>query len=537
MAESRKNFKIIISATDKASGPLKLTQQRIKKIGASMKRVGRSLTMGLSAPILAFGGFTIRAAAKFEQEMNKVKGLTKATADEFEQLNDLAKELGSTTQFSASEAAGAMEKMAKAGFSVENILTGLPPILELAAASSVELAEAGELASGMMKGFGIDVGGLSRMNDKLVTANISTLTSLSDIVETLAEIAPLSRNMGQDFGEVAAAAGFMGDALLKGGRGGVALRTIMLSLTSATPKANAVLNKLKIKKSSIINSKNQLTSLIAVVKQLEEAGADVQDVGDIFGRRGVTPMMALIEAGSVQLQALKDEINAEAAIGESGRQAAIRMAGAAGAMLEFKSAVEGLQIAIGETGLLKSFENLTRRFTSWLQAMSNAERATLKNWVIFAALVAIIGPLVVIIGVVATAIAGFTSGVWIAIAVITGLIALGSLLLTFWEPVADFFIGLGEILRTVFEAFDTGFAFIGGLLPDFLKFDQAQLDQFSSASFGGQGSPSFIGPLPADFAGKLAIKVESDTPVTVTKLESSGEVEIDVDSGPGMSGI
>jgi len=140
MATTRKKFRIIITAENKASAPLKLVQQQMKKIGQSMRRLGRSMAIGLTAPILAFGGFTIKAAANFEQAMNRVRGITRANADEFARLNDLAKELGRTTQFSASEAAGAMEELARAGFDVEATLTALPAVLELAASSGIDSA-------------------------------------------------------------------------------------------------------------------------------------------------------------------------------------------------------------------------------------------------------------------------------------------------------------------------------------------------------------------------------------------------------------
>ena len=538
MAASRKKFRIIITAENKASAPLKVVQQRIKKIGQSMRRVGRSMTMGLSAPILAFGGFTIKAAANFEQAMNRVRGVTRANADEFKLLNDQAKLLGRTTQFSASQAAGAMEAMAKAGFNVEEVMVALPDVLELAASSGVELAEAAKLGAGMLSGFGFEANQLTMVNDKLVTANLATLTSLGSIVESLKEVAPLANTMGLDFGEVAAAAGFMGDALLEGGRGGVALKTIISQLTNATPDAERALVRLGIPKKQLIDSADNLTSFVEVVKALEDSGAGIKDFFTIFGKRGAPAVAALVNKGSAALQALTDEINSEAAIGEAGRQAEIRMEGAAGAMLEFKSAVEGLQIAIGDSGLLGAFTETVTGITRFTQGLSQSNPGMLLTGTIIAGLVAIVGPLILLIGLAATAFAAFTAPVWITIAVVMALIAAAALLIKFWEPVKDFFIGLGEIITGFFSGLDAAFSTVRGLLPDFLMnaiaFDVG--GQLATAGDGG-GSIPLPPPAQAEVTGQIGLKVESDVPVSVTTLETSGDVELAVDSGPGMGGF
>ena len=538
MAGSRKKFRIIITAENKASAPLKVVQQQIKKIGQSMRRVGRSMTMGLSAPILAFGGFTIKVAADFEASMNRVRGLTKATGEDFEKLRNQAKLLGRTTQFSASQAAEAMEEMAKTGFSTTQVYEALPGVLQLAAASSVDLGEAAGLASGLLKGFGMEASEMTRINDVLVTTNISTKTQLIDLAETLKEIAPLANGMGLELGEVAASAGFMGDALMEGGRGGIALRNIMLSLTAATPEAQSTLNKLKIPRANLIDSEGNLKSMIAVVRELERAGAGVEDFKDIFGKRGVTPMMALVNRGAEALQDLTDKINGDESVGEAARQAAIRMEGAAGAMLEFKSAVEGLQIAIGDSGLLRDFTETLEGITRFTQGLSESDRALLRTGTIVAGLVAIVGPLILLIGVAATVFAAFTAPVWITIAAVMALIAAAALLIKFWEPVKAFFIGLGEIITGFFTGLDSAFSTVRGLLPDFLT-NAIALDvggQFATAADGG-GSIPVPPPAQAEVAGQIGIQIESDVPARVTTLETSGDVEISVDSGPGMGGF
>lgn len=542
MAGGKKHFTIIISAIDKASKPLNKTRRQIAGIGKSMARTGRTMAIGLTAPILAFGGFTIKTAANFESSMNRVRGITKANKEEFELLNEQAKLLGSTTQFTASQSADAMEAMAKTGFSVEEIYAALPGVLQLAAASNVDLGEAAKLSAGLLKGFNMEASEMETINDALVTANLSTNTTLVSIAETLKEIAPLATSFGMDLGEVAAAAGFMGDALLEGGRGGVALRTIMLAITNATPAAQRVLDRLKIPRENLVDTEGNLKSLIAVADELQRAGATVEDLGTIFGKRGVTPMTALVNRGSEALQGLKDKINGPDSVGEAARQAKIRMEGSTGAMLEFKSAVEGLQIAIGDAGLLGEFESITDALTKFTQGLSRSSPAALWATTIIAGLVAVVAPLMIIIGLAATAIAGFTAPIWIAIAAVMGLIAVGGLLIVYWDEIGD---ALGGTLYETslmferwFDAIVSGFNAIVDVIPDFL------VDAFAfggrvlvAGAAGGGGFSPVTPPAKAEVAGQIGVKIESDVPARVTSLETSGDVEIDVDSGPGMAGL
>lgn len=548
---AKKRFSIVISAIDKATGPLNKTRRKIAGIGKSMQRTGRSMSMALSLPILAFGGFTIKAAAEFEQAMNRVRGITRANAEEFKLLNDQAKLLGRTTQFTASQAAGAMEELARAGFSVEQTLEALPAVLELAASSGVELAEASKLGAGMLKGFGFEAKELTLLNDKMVTSNLSTLTTLTSLVETLKEVAPLARTMGLDFGEMAAASGLMGDTLLEGGRGGIALKQIMLKLVNATPAAQRALNDLGIKKSTLIDSEGNLRSLISVVKALEEAGAGVPDFGVIFGARVAPAVAALVNQGAAAFQLLTDEINAEAAIGEAGRQAAIRMEGATGAMLEFKSAVEGLQISIGDSGLLGSFTRVVENLTEMIQGWAEASPRGLLLATVIAGLVAVVGPLMVIIGLAATAFAAFTAPIWITIAAVIALIALAGSLIVFWKPLKGFFVDMGKAIMgtwtevglmfsRVWANIVSGIAAVNSAIPAWLTgalgLGFGGTAELAGAGAGG-GAGTFPPPAQAEVAGQIGLKIESDVPTRVTTLETSGAVEIDVDSGPGMGGL
>src|SRR5690606_16838293 len=112
------------------------------RVGSAASRTGATLPKRLPLPAPAVGLASTNTAGDFEASMNRVKAVTGATGKDFDALVEQAQRLGKTTQFSASEAADAMGFLAMAGFKVDEIMTALPGVLNLAAAGQLDLAEA-----------------------------------------------------------------------------------------------------------------------------------------------------------------------------------------------------------------------------------------------------------------------------------------------------------------------------------------------------------------------------------------------------------
>lgn len=113
----------------------------VSKAIGGIQSAGRLLTQNVTAPILGAGAAIATIGGNFEAGMNQVRALTGATSKEFEQLNSLAKELGATTQFSATEAASAMSFLGSTGYSKNQTLDSLPSTLALASATTTELGQ------------------------------------------------------------------------------------------------------------------------------------------------------------------------------------------------------------------------------------------------------------------------------------------------------------------------------------------------------------------------------------------------------------
>lgn len=367
--------------------------------GRAMSAVGDQMTMALTLPIAAAGTATILSAGNFEKAMNRVKAATEATGPQFAALRQQAIDLGSTTAFSASEAADAMNMLATAGFDTTEIMSALPGVLDMAAAGSVSLAEAADIASNILNGYGIETTRIGMVNDVLARTFLSTATSLRDLGETFKYVGPVAASAGIAFEEISAAIGLMGNAGIKGSEAGTALRGAITRLLKPTNEVETTLRALGV---TVTDSSGKILPLIDIVRQLERSGADTADMMTIFGLEAGPGMQALVSQGSGALGELTSQL--KNAGGTASRVAKTQMEGFNGSMDELSSSAEGLVIAIGDSGLLGWMTSLVKELTSLTMSASRLSPTFLKIATVVAFVVAAIGPFFAVFGRMAVAI-------------------------------------------------------------------------------------------------------------------------------------
>jgi TP901 family phage tail tape measure protein len=357
-----------------------------KKIGEAAETLGKNLSVFVTAPLVAFGATAIKTAGDFEAAMNRVAGITRATGVEFQQLENLAKELGATTQFSASQAADAMGFLAMAGFDTNQIISALPGTLELAAAGNLDLARAADIASNVLSGYGMEAEEVGRVNDVLALASISANTNVEQLGNAFKFVAPVASAMGVSIEESAAAIGIMSDAGIQGEMAGTALRNILAELAKESDTLGV----------SVYDTNGVMLPLADILAQLESRGFTTAESMGEFGMRAGPALQALLSRGSGALRDLTT--NLEGAGGTAARLAATNMEGFNGAVLNLRSAVEGLQIAIAQSGLLDFFQSLVERLTGVIRQLSTLDPAVLRVITVVSGLAAAVGPLLFVFG-------------------------------------------------------------------------------------------------------------------------------------------
>ncbi|MBB0228510.1 phage tail tape measure protein [Streptomyces calidiresistens] len=381
-------------------------QSRSERLGSSLTSMGEGVSTRVSAPLIGIGVTALKMSGDFEAAMNGVRAVTGATGDDFDGLRNLAKDLGSTTAFSASEAAAGMEFLGMAGWNTNQILSGMPDILNLAAAGNVQLADAANTASNIMAGFGIEAEESGRVADALAAACASANVDLSMLGETMKVAAPAAASAGWSLEQTAAAAGMLGNAGIQGETAGTGLTSAILGMMDASSAASKTLRDLGV---STLDSNGNLRDMSAILIDLEKAGANAVDMGRIFGADHGPKMAALLGQGSEALKELEDGLlNVE---GAAETMAAIRMEGLNGELKTLQSAFEGLMIAIGDTGLLSMATSLVSRLGELTQAAANANPTLLKWGVLLGAVLAAAGPVLWVTGQMVTAIGQVSAAV------------------------------------------------------------------------------------------------------------------------------
>ena len=265
-------------------------QRTLRQVSSTLRNI--SAAIGAVAAVAAFAKAT-RLVAGFEQPMANVKAVTQATVGEFEQLNEQARELGKTTQFSASQAAQAMEFLGMAGLETRQIISTLPNVLLLAAAGGIELASAADYATGIMAGFGLAADESRRVADVLAYSATASKTTIADMSEAMKFAAPIAKSLGVSFETTAAAAAVLANNQIKGTLAGTGIRRILADLASPTNEAREAIERIGLTVQDVSPLYNDFSDIL---QKFADVNFTARDAVDIFGKQGMTPMLALVNA-------------------------------------------------------------------------------------------------------------------------------------------------------------------------------------------------------------------------------------------------
>lgn len=338
-----------------------------------------------AAAAFASVGETIRVISEFDRGMSELAAVTRASAFEMEALRDVAKDLGSTTEFTARQAADGLTFLARAGFDAAEAMAAIPAVLDLATASGMELGRAADIASNIMSGFGIAAEEAASVTDILAAASSRANTDVAQLGSAMSTVAPISAALGVSLEDTAAAIGVMSDAGIQGERAGTALRGVLSSLAGPTTQAQQALANYGLTAQDV---NPEVNSLAEIMDLLSERGLSTADAMQIFGREAASGALVMIESAD-RLRSFGDEL--QNVDGAAANMAATMRDNLAGDFNSAMSAAQGLMIAIGEaglttilrtavqvlTGLVRSISSIIELMTDLAQEASTAARALL----------------------------------------------------------------------------------------------------------------------------------------------------------------
>lgn len=372
--------------------------QKIEAVGKKVESVGKGLTTHVTAPIMAVGTAAVKVTSDFDSSMSKVKAVSGATGSEFEALRNKAREMGATTQFSASEAAEAMNYMAMAGWKTEEMMSGIGGIMSLAAASGEDLATTSDIVTDALTAFGKSAGDAGELADIMAAASSNANTNVSMMGETFKYAAPVAGALGISMQDTAIAVGLMANAGIKASQAGTTLRGGLSRLVGPTKQVQSAMNKygVEVEKNAdgSVNLRETMKSLRKRMGQLSET-EQTAAAKAIFGANAYAGWLAVINGSDKDFDKLTKAVDNSAGTAE--RMAKTMQDNLAGQLKILKSELEELGISLGDVMMPKIREGV-----KWVQdlvdkfnQMSTAEKEQIVK---MAAVAAAIGPVVTVGG-------------------------------------------------------------------------------------------------------------------------------------------
>lgn len=221
-------------------------EKSAKDNSAQMTQVGVAFT-GVGLAAAAAAGVAITKWATFDQAMSNVQAATHESAGAMKSLSDAALDAGARTVFSATEAAGAIEELAKAGVSTADILGGgLDGALDLAAAGGLGVAEAAGIAATALKTFGLEGRDMSHVADLLAAGAGKAMGDVTDLSSALNQSAMVANATGLSIEETTATLAAFASQGLLGSDAGTSFKSMLQSLTPTSAKARETMDQLGI---------------------------------------------------------------------------------------------------------------------------------------------------------------------------------------------------------------------------------------------------------------------------------------------------
>ena len=354
--------------------------------------------------VAGLGTAAVKTAADFDTGMSKVAAISGATGKDLEALRDKAREMGSKTKFSATEAAAAMEYMAMAGWKTEDMLGGIEGIMNLAAASGEDLATTSDIVTDALTAFGLTAKDSGHFADVLAAASSNANTNVSMMGETFKYAAPIAGALGFSVEDTAEAIGLMANAGIKGSQAGTSLRTIMNNLAGEVKICGVNLGEVTIQTTNADGSMRELSDILSdcrgAFSQLSES-EQAAAAEALVGKNAMSGFLALMNAGEGDINKLSSAI--ENCDGQSQKMAETMQDNLEGQLTILKSQLQELAISFGEILMpaIRGIVSALQKVADWLNSLSEGTKKTI---VTIALIVAAIGPVLIVVGKVISAI-------------------------------------------------------------------------------------------------------------------------------------
>jgi TP901 family phage tail tape measure protein len=230
---------------DDATGGLAGFGKKLDDIGGKLTSVGSTMTTHVTLPAVGLGAVMVRAFGGFELAITKAGSKAGATAQQMQQMSDLAQKMGAERAFSATDAAEALDNLAALGLNARDAMATLPAVMQAAQGSGTDLSTTATVVAQSLQAWSLNTGQAIHVSDVLAQTANSSATTVSGLAEAFQQAAQLGSSANQSIEEVSAAVGVLSNKGLPPAMGGTALRQAIQFLAAPhSAKAVATIKEL-----------------------------------------------------------------------------------------------------------------------------------------------------------------------------------------------------------------------------------------------------------------------------------------------------
>ena len=455
--ETEQQLKNLKKTAGSGSAAMEKISVTTGKVGGKMKTAGQEM-MPVTAALTGLGAVSVNTANEFEDAMSQAAGALDMPMEQVGKLRKLAIQTGKETIFSAKEAGQAITELAKGGLTEADIQAGaLKSTMDLAASSGMELGNAANVVVQAMGAFGLTANDSAQAANALAGAAAASSTDVEPLTQGLAQASAQAKNAGWSIQETTAVLGKFADAGIVGSDAGTSLKTMLQRL--AAPASDNAAAKIKALGIETRDASGNLLGASEMAQELKDKlgglSAAERDAAlqAIFGSDAMRAATIMMNSGSEGLAsyiaATNDQESAQ-------RLANSQMSEGSLAIEEMKGSLETAAITIGQT-LAPVITKVAEFITELANKFSALPQGVQTGIVAFAGIIAVLGPLLMVIGQVMTgisAIAGVLSllsapisTVVVAISVAVATIGLIIAAIKNWGAVTEWFGNLWQIVK------------------------------------------------------------------------------------------
>lgn len=281
----------------------------------------------------------IKTFTSFEQSLANVQSVARATPEEFERIEQAAREAGETTKFTATEAADALYSLASAGLDAAEATEALDGVLKLAGATGSDLAFTSATVTSALSQFGLAADQSIDVANTLAAAIGNSQANMQKLSVSLRQVGPVAGSLGISLEKTIGPLQALFDAGFQGEQAGTALRNILGSLANEVDPTVKKLEELGLSFEDLNPSVNDITDIIGT---LSDANLEAGEIINAFGREAGPQLLSLLKVGKTGLEEYTAAVTDTNAAAEAYE---IQMNTLQGDLAELQSATESVAIS------------------------------------------------------------------------------------------------------------------------------------------------------------------------------------------------